>query len=150
MKQEKNSESVMDAPIGNKFFTINGSYYGDKCFPSLNDMLHEAQRNPKSYNKMKRDYERIAIDSIRRFLRGWKTTCKIIPHYTFGEPNKGQIRDYDNISAAARKIINDALVNTKTITDDKPNYLEFGTNQFVYVDVPFIKVELEVVENVWW
>lgn len=145
MMQERSSESVMDAPIGRKVFIINGTYHGDKCFPSLNDMLREAERHPKAYNKMKRDYEFIAINAIRRFLKGWKAEGKVIPHYTFGEPNKGQIRDYDNISAAARKIINDALVKTSTIKDDKPQYLEFGTSEFVYVETPYIKVELEVV-----
>lgn len=145
MMQERNSESVMDVPTGRKTFVISGAYYGEKCFPSLNDMLHEAERHPKAYNKMKRDYEFIAINAIRRFLKGWKAEGKIIPHYTFGEPNKGQIRDYDNISAAARKIINDAMVKTSTIIDDKPEYLEFGTNSYVYTDTPFIKVELEEV-----
>ena len=125
MKQERNSESVMDFPTGRKSFVISGTYYGDKCFPSLNDMLHEAERHPKAYNKMKSDYEFIAINAIRRFLKGWKAEGKIIPHYIFGEPNKGQIRDYDNISAAARKVINDAMVKTSTIKDDKPEYLEF-------------------------
>lgn len=145
MMQERSSESVMDAPIGRKVFVINGTYNGDKRFPGLNDMLREAERHPKAYNKMKRDYEFIAINAIRRFLKGWKAEGKVIPHYTFGEPNKGQIRDYDNISAAARKIINDALVKTSTIKDDKPQYLEFGTSEFVYVETPYIKVELEVV-----
>lgn len=147
MKQERSLESVTAVHSGRKFFIISGSYYGDKCLPSLNDMLHEAQRNPKAYNKMKRDYEYVAINAIRRFLKGWKSEVKIIPHYTFGEPNKGQIRDYDNIVAAARKIINDAMVKTNTIVDDKPEYLGYGTNEFVYVDIPFIKVDLEEIKN---
>ena len=145
MMQERSSESVMVAPTGRKSFLLSGTYYSDKCFPSLNDMLREAERHPKAYNKIKRDYEFIAINAIRRFLKGYKAEGKVIPHYTFGEPNKGQIRDYDNISAAARKIINDALVKTSTIKDDKPQYLEFGTSTFVYTDTPFIKVELEEV-----
>lgn len=147
MKQGRNSENDTVVLIGRKFFIISGAYYGDKCLPSLNDMLHEAQRNPKAYNKMKRECEYVAIDAIRRFLRGWKTEGRIIPHYTFGEPNRGQIRDYDNIVAAARKIINDAMVKTNTIVDDKPKYLGYGTNEFVYVDTPFIKVELEEIKN---
>ncbi len=147
MKQERSLENATAVPIGSKCFVINGAYYGDKCLPSLNDMLHEAQRNPKAYNKMKRDYEFIAINAIRRFLKGWKADGRVIPHYTFGEPNKGQIRDYDNIVAAARKIINDAMVKTQTIVDDKPEYLGYGTNEFVYVDTPFIKVELEEIKN---
>ena len=147
MKQEKSLENVTDVRTGRKSFIISGSYYGDKCFPGLNDLLHEAERHPKAYGKMKRDYEFITINAIRRFLKGWKAEVKVIPHYTFGEPNKGQIRDYDNVSAAARKIINDAMVKTHTIIDDKPEYLEFGTNTFVYADTPFIKVELEEITD---
>ena len=146
MKQERNSESVMGAAIG-KYFIIKGTYYNEKCFPGLNDLLHEAERHPKAYNKMKRDYEFIAINAIRRYLRGYKAQGKIALHYTFGEPNKGQKRDYDNIVAAARKIINDALVKTKTIQDDNPNYLGYGTNKFVYTDTPFIRVEIEEITD---
>ena len=47
--------------------------------------------------------------------------------------------------AAGRKIINDALVKTETIKDDSPKYLGYGTNTFVYTDVPFIRVEIEEV-----
>lgn len=142
MKQERNSENVMEGHTGS-FFLIKGSYYHDKCFPGLNDLLHEAERHPKAYNKMKKDYEYISINSIRRYLKGLKLNGKVIPHYTFGEPLKGQKRDYDNIAAAARKIINDALVKTQTITDDDPEHLEYGTNTFIYSEVPFIRVELE-------
>lgn len=128
-------------------FRISGAWYKTKCFPSLNDLLHEAEKHPCAYNQMKKDYEKIAISSIRRDLRGWKTDKKIIPHYTFGEPSKGKKRDYDNIVSCARKIINDALTLTQTIVDDSPRYLDYGTNEFVYVDEPFIKVELEETED---
>ena len=142
MMQEKNSENDMDARIGNRYFIIKGNYYGDKCFPGLNDLIHQAERNPKAYNKIKRDFERIAINAIRKFLNGWKAECKVVLHYTFGEPIKGPKRDYDNIVSAGRKIINDALVKTTTIVDDNPRFLGYGTNEFVYVETPFIKVEI--------
>ena len=129
-----------------RFFIIQGEYYKEKCFPSLNDLLQEAERHPKAYNKMKKDFEFIAINSIRRFLRGYKAKGKVILHYTFGEPKKGKIRDYDNIVAAGRKIITDALVKSKVIQDDSPKYLGYGTNSFEYVDVPFIRVEIEEIE----
>ena len=118
MKQERNSESgTANASIK---FIIKGAYYGDKCFPGLNDLLHEAERHPNAYNQMKRQYQMIAINAIRRDLRGYKAKGLIALHYTFGEPNKGNRRDYDNIVAAGRKIINDALTKTKTIEDDSP------------------------------
>lgn len=128
-------------------FIIIGAFYGDKCFPGLNDMLHEACTHPTRYNKMKRDYEMLTINAVRRHLRGFKAQGLIRLNITFGEPKKGNKRDYDNIVAAGRKIINDALVKAGTIKDDSPKYLGYGTNSFEYVDVPFIRVEIEEVET---
>lgn len=128
-------------------FVISGAFYKEKCFPGLNDLLHEAERHPRAYNEMKKQYEMIAVNVIRRYLRGWKATGRIRLHYEFGEPKKGNKRDYDNIVAAGRKIINDALTKTKTIKDDSPTFLEYGTNSFVYVDKPYIAVEIEEVET---
>lgn len=145
-KQEKNSESDMDT-ASIKSFLIIGAHYGNKCFPGLNDMLHEACRHPKAYNKMKRDFEILAVNAIRRQLRGFKAQGLVVLHMTFGEPLKGSKRDYDNIVAAGRKIINDALVKTGTITDDSPKYLGYGTNSFEYTTTPFIRVEIEEVET---
>lgn len=147
MKQKSDSENVMEVATI-KAFTIKGTYYGDKCFPGLNDMLHEAERHPKAYNDMKRQYQFLAINAIRRDLRGYKAQGLVRLHYTFGEPRKGNKRDYDNIVAAGRKIINDALVKAGTIKDDSPKYLGYGSNSFEYVDVPYIRVEIEEVENV--
>ena len=128
-------------------FQICGAFYPfnkpTKTFPGLNDLLREAERHPMSYNRMKRDYENVAINAIRVSLRRWKPTGVVIPHYVFGEPEKGQKRDYDNIASAARKIINDALVKSGYLKDDSPTYLEYGTNTFVYTLVPYIKVYLE-------
>lgn len=128
-------------------FRIEGEYFGKNCFPGLNDLLHEASTHPMAYNKMKKQYEMIAINSMRRSLKGWKANSLIVPHYTFGEKRKGKKRDYDNIVAGARKIINDALTKAKYIDDDSPKYLAYGTNEFVYTDKPFIEVELEEVKK---
>ena len=141
MKQERNSENV--TAIASISFTIKGAFYGEKCFPGLNDMLHEAERHPKAYNDMKRRFQKIAIDAIRRDLRGFKAKGRVRLHYKFGEPRSGEKRDYDNIEAAGRKIINDALVKTKVLVDDSPRYLGYGTNSFEYVAVPYIRVEIE-------
>ena len=130
-----------------KTFIINGRYYGDKCFPGLNDLLREAERHPCAYNKMKKEFTMITANAIRRHLRGYKAPGRVILHYTFGEPKKGKIRDYDNIVAAGRKIINDALVKTKTIVDDSPKYLAYGTNKFEYTENPYIKVEIEELKD---
>ena len=145
MQQERCSESGT-ASATTKFI-IKGAYFGEKCFPGLNDLLHEAEKHPNAYNQMKRQYQMIAINAIRRDLRGYKAKGLIALHYTFGEPNKGNRRDYDNIVSAGRKIINDALTKTETIKDDSPKYLGYGTNTFIYDDEPFIEVLLETVET---
>ena len=144
-KQERNLESVMETAT-TKSFTIKGACYGDKCFPGLNDMLREACRHPKAYNQMKQEFQFLAVNAIRLQLRGFKAQGLIRLNMTFGEPKKGNKRDYDNIVAAGRKIINDALVKTGTIKDDSPKYLGYGSNTFEYVDVPYIRVEIEEVE----
>lgn len=138
---EKDTESVICK------FTIKGAYFHDKCFPSLNDMLREAEKHPKAYARMKRDFTLIAVNSIRRDLKNYKAQCKVRLNYTFGEPLKGQKRDYDNIVAAGRKIITDALVKCEVIENDSPDYVDFGKNDFVYVSEPYITVEIEKVET---
>lgn len=127
-------------------FRIDGNYYKDKCFPSLNDMLREAERHPQAYARMKRDFGYVALAAIRRDLKGYKAGHRVILNYTFGEPDRGQRRDYDNVVAAGRKIITDALVKCKVIEDDCPKYLGYGSNSFEYVSKPFI--EVEIVEEV--
>ena len=146
MKQEKSLDVGTDS-LTSKFFIIKGAYYGDKCFPGLNDMLREAERHPKAYNTMKQQYQMVAINAIRRYLRGFKAHGLVRLNMTFGEPRKGNKRDYDNIVAAARKIINDSLVRVGTITDDSPTYLGYGENSFEYVDEPYIRVDIEMVET---
>lgn len=128
-------------------FTIKGAFFGEKCFPGLNDILHEAERHPQAYNQMKRQYQMLAVNAIRRDLRGAKANGRINLHYHFCEPLKGQKRDYDNIVAAGRKIITDALVKTQVIKDDSPKYLGYGSNTFSYGSVPYIEVEIEEVET---
>jgi len=146
MKQENSLEKDTEVVICS--FGIYGSYWHDKCFPSLNDMLHEAGKNPMAYGRMKKKYMGIAVDNIRKQLGNYKVECKPVRlDFTFGEPDFGQKRDYDNIVAAGRKFITDALVNSKVIKKDDPEYVEFGNNKFEYVSTPFISVEIIRVET---
>lgn len=96
-----------------------------------------------AYNRMKKEYEQITIAFIRKDLKGYRFNTKVTIDYDFVEPNKGQKRDYDNIAAASRKIINDALVKSQTIKDDSPKYLLYGSNSFHYTDgEPYIEVRI--------
>lgn len=128
-------------------FRIEGNYFNEKCFPGLNDLLRSAEKFPKDYNDMKRKYERIAMNSIRRDLKGWKAKTLISLDITWGEPKHGQLRDQDNVIGAGRKIINDALVKTNTVIDDNPRYLRYGRNRFIYSNKSFIEVEIREVQN---
>lgn len=123
-------------------FTVNGTNYKQNCLPGLNDLLREAERHPMAYNRMKRQMEAIIMASIRRDLRGWKPSKVCRLDITYGEKNKGTKRDFDNVVAASRKLINDALVKSGTLKDDNPNYLLYGKNKFVYTSEPFVRVEI--------
>lgn len=139
----------------NLSFTIEGYYYkgrgskkATKCFPSLNNLLSQAEKSPYAYNSDKKKYMNIAITSIRKGLKGWKASGRIKLHYQYYEPMDGHYRDYDNISGAAHKIINDALVKCKVIHDDSPRYLAPSTDEFFYTKgTPKIIVTIEELEK---
>lgn len=143
MKQENVSEKDTDV----RGFEIKGTFYKENCLPDLNDMLAQATRHPIAYNELKKDMEWVTIRAIRNGLRGWKATKRVRLDITWGEKVKGNLRDWDNVVAAGRKIINDALVKTSTIEDDNPKYLGYGRNEFVYTDKPFIRVEIVEIED---
>jgi Holliday junction resolvase RusA-like endonuclease len=110
-------------------------------------MLAQATRHPIAYNDFKKDMERVTIRAIRSDLKGWKAAKRVRLDIIWGEKSKGTLRDWDNVVAAGRKIINDALVKTDTIHDDNPHYLGYGTNTFVYTDKPFVKVDIVEIEE---
>jgi len=129
---------------------ITGCYWKEKCLPGLNDLLAEASRHPMAYNKLKKQCEMVIISQIRRQLGRYKAQNRVFPVYTFYEPKKGQKRDYDNVSAGGRKIVNDALVKAGVLQDDSPKYLLFGESKFVYSEKPGIVIELfEEGEDEW-
>lgn len=126
--------------IGTHTFEIRGRHWKDNCLPSLNDVLAEATKHPKAYWRLKTSMEQIVIASIRRDLCGYKPSKRISLDIVWGEKNKGVKRDFDNVVAAGRKIINDALVKNGTLKDDNPKYLLYGRNKFEYADEPFVRV----------
>ena len=143
MKQENVSEKGTVV----RGFNLTRCFYKDNVLPSLNDLLTEAARHPKAYGQFKHDMEFVVINAIRLQLKGWKADKRIQLNITWGEKNKGPYRDFDNVVAGGRKIINDALTRSGTIKDDSPFYLGYGNNEFVYTDKPFIKVEIVEIED---
>ena len=143
MKQENSSESGTNV-VG---FEIKGCFFKDNCLPDLNNLLSEATRHPLAYGRLKSKMESEVINAVRMQLKNWKADTRVRLDITWGEKVKGPLRDLDNVVSAGRKIINDALVKTKTIADDNPRFLGYGKNNFVYTDKPFIKVEIVEIED---
>ena len=127
-------------------FKIEGRFWNEKTFPSLNDYMHEQGRKPEAGGQIKRKYEKIACDAIRTSLRGKKYTGLITLHYRYYEPDKGQKRDHMNIHAFADKVIQDAMKKCGVIQDDSPRYVDGSrlTHEFYYTNgIPRIEVEIE-------
>ena len=137
--QEKNLEQDTDIHT----FKITGTHWKENCLPSLNDLLSEMGRHPMAYNRLKTSLERTVISSIRRDLGSWKAVNRVRLYILWGERKKGVKRDFDNITAGGKKIINDALVKSGVIKDDNPKYLLPSRDQFVYTDSPYIEVTIK-------
>lgn len=142
MEAEKTSLNDTENRGSEHVFRIEGTHWKENCLPSLNDVLAEATRHPKAYWRLKTSMEQVAMSAIRKDLKGYKATKRVSLDIIWGEKNKGTRRDFDNVVAAGRKIINDALVKSGTIKDDNPTYLMYGRNKFVYTDKPFIEVRI--------
>ncbi len=143
--QGKNSENDTENRIYE--LKLNGCYYGNNCFPSLNNLIAEAERHPMAYNKLKKQLEYVVINAVRLQLKGYKATRQVQLHFIFGERQKGVKRDYDNVLAAASKIICDALVKSGVLKDDAPAYLLPSTCEFHYVEKPFIHIQIKEVKT---
>ena len=140
MGVEKTSVAGMENHGVEHTFYIRGTHWKENCLPSLNDVLAEATKHPKAYWRLKTSMEQVVISSIRRDLGPYKASKRVSLDIVWVEKNKGVKRDFDNVVAAGRKIINDALVKNGTIKDDSPKYLLYGRNKFEYADEPSIKV----------
>lgn len=144
--QESNSLNDTENPTF-EVLKLNGCYYGNNCFPSLNNLIAEAERHPMAYNKLKKQLEFVVINAVRLQLKGYKATKRVQLHFIFGERNKGVKRDYDNILASASKIICDGLVKAGVLKDDSPAYLLPSTCEYHYVEKPFIHIQIKEVET---
>lgn len=145
MQENFSANDTLNPISENRVLKIQGCFYGNNCLPSLNNLLADAMRNPKAYNATKRQMEFVVINAIRLQLRGYKATKQVQLHFIFGERQKGVKRDYDNVLAAASKIICDALVKSGVLKDDAPAYLLPSTCEFHYVEKPFIHIQIREV-----
>lgn len=128
---------------------ISGKYYGEKTFPSLNNLLADFAKAPQIGGKTKRKYKDICSWEIRSQLRGYKAENPLILHYRFFEPSKGQKRDLPNIMCMFDKCFEDALQDCEIIPDDSPKWMLNITHDFFYTDrEPFVEIYIEEVKDV--
>lgn len=126
--------------------TVKGKYFGNYCFPSLNNYLAEMGCHPQKGGRFKRQYEIVANNAIRRCLGRWKPEGRITLHYTFYEPKKGNKRDHMNVFSLFDKVFEDSLQACGVIPDDNPKYIEGNliTHRFVYTSgEPMVEIEIE-------
>ena len=133
---------------GMKCVKIFGRYHGEKCFPSLNNLLAAYGSTPYKGNAMKQKFQNICINEIRAQLRKWKAEHPVILHYYFYEPNKGKVRDNLNVYMMADKCCSDAFVKCGVLVDDNPKYLLNTTHDFFRTSgAPGFEVYIEEVDE---
>lgn len=132
-----------------KKVVISGNYFGEKTFPSLNNLLADYGRAPVIGGSTKRKYKDICSWEIRSQLRGYKAENPLILHYRFFEPSRGQKRDLPNVMAFFDKCFEDALQDCQVIPNDSPKWMLNITHDFFYTDgEPYVEVYIEEVEDV--
>ena len=129
-----------------KRFVIEGTYYKNNVFPSLNNYINALQRSPFIGNRMKQEYEDITSLMIRTQLKDWQAQYPVVIHYVFTERDKGKKRDRMNVFAFADKVVEDALVKCGTLKDDSPEYVLNATHEFQY-GTPKIEISLEEIKE---
>jgi Holliday junction resolvase RusA-like endonuclease len=128
-----------------KTFVIEGNYYGDKTFPSLNNLLAEFGKNPRAGGRMKKTYQDIACIHARRDLKGYKAQCPIKLLYVLVEPSRGHKRDISNVLSFAMKVIEDALQKIGVIENDDPAHVTGIDYRFEYGTQP--RIEVTIIEQ---
>ena len=102
--------------------------------PSLNDLLaaeRATKRGGRGHspgNDMKQASEMLIINAIRKQCPRARPRPPVYIHYTFYEKNRR--RDLDNISGAAHKFIQDALVKAGVLKNDGWAYIRGFDDKF--------------------
>lgn len=117
--------------------TINGR------LDNMNDYTRACRTNQYKGAKMKQKNEAVVIRAILEQLGRLRITKPVIIRYRWYEPNKR--RDLDNISSFGRKVIQDALVQTKVLRDDGWSYI-IGFQDAFFVDKESPRIEVEIEE----
>lgn len=109
---------------------------------NLNDYITACRSSRYAGAELKRKNEDAVLCAIYEQLGRTRIKKKIKMQYKWYEPNSR--RDLDNISSFGRKVIQDALVNAKIITDDGwKNIIGFSDEFYVDKENPRIEVVIE-------
>ncbi len=113
---------------------------------NLNDYITECHSSRYAGADLKHKNENTVLCAIYEQLGRTRIQNKVKMRYKWYEPNSR--RDMDNISSFGRKVIQDALVKAKIITDDGwKNILGFSDEFYVDKENPRIEVVIEEIEK---
>jgi len=110
---------------------------------NLNDYTTACRTNPYKGAKMKTDNEAKAVQAILSQFGRLRINCPVYIKYRWYEPNRR--RDLDNISSFGRKVIQDALVQTKVLKNDGWKEISGFCDDFA-VDKENPRIEVEIQE----
>lgn len=109
---------------------------------NLNDYITACRSSRYEGAELKHKNEDAVLCAIYEQLGRTRIKKKIKMQYKWYEPNSR--RDLDNISSFGRKVIQDALVKAKIITDDGwKNIIGFSDEFYVDKENPRIEVVIE-------
>lgn len=110
---------------------------------NLNDYITACRTNQYKGAKVKHKNENRVIQAIYEQLGRLRIKKPVYMSYTWYEPNKR--RDLDNVSSFGRKVIQDALVETRVLENDGwKNIVGFQDN--FYIDADNLRVEVVIRE----
>lgn len=125
-------------------FVIEGVHYkSNRTFPGFNDYTGAINHNRFVGAQMKKKYERVACEAIRRQLKGVQIDKKVFIEYTYYEADKR--RDKSNINAFAVKVIEDALQDCKVLKNDGWDNIA-GYSQYFKIDKKNPRIEVLIRE----
>lgn len=111
---------------------------------NMNDYTSACRTNQYKGAKLKQKTENVVKQAIYEQLGRLRIKKPVRMFYRWYEPNKR--RDLDNISAFGRKVIQDALVDTRVLQDDGWKYVKGFQDEF-YVDKGNPRIEVEIIED---
>lgn len=111
---------------------------------NMNDYTSACRANQYKGAKLKQKNENVVKQAIYEQLGRLRIKNPVRMLYRWYEPNKR--RDLDNISAFGRKVIQDALVDTRVLQDYGWRYVKGFQDEF-YVDKGNPRIEVEIIED---